>query len=179
MAINYDFGGRGEYEDTGDFGGGLSSLGAGSGAPTVMSDEALYQLTGSWEAAAALRDEQNNALNAYNWSQAAPTSVAAPTVTAPAADTTSNAGNVLSGNILAGASWNSTNNTLADQLTAVTGQPTLNTAVGGATTADTLNQLNTFIGSGGSFTPGATVFLQTGGVDMLQGVDQNTNCKQH
>jgi len=174
MAINYDFGGRGEYEDTGDFGGGLSSLGAGSGAPTVLSDEQLYQLTGSWDAAAALRDEQNNALNAYNWSQAAPTSVAAPTTTATAADTTSNAGNVLSGNILAGASWNSTNNTLADQLTAATGQQTLNTAVGGATTADTLNQLNTFIGSGGSFAPGATVFLQTGGVDMLQGVDQGT-----
>ena len=34
-----------------------------------MSDEELYQQTGSWEAAAALRDEQNNALNQYNWSQ--------------------------------------------------------------------------------------------------------------
>lgn len=44
-------------------------------APIVMSDEDLYQLTGSWEAAAALRDEQNNALNQYNWSQAAATPV--------------------------------------------------------------------------------------------------------
>ena len=64
-------------------------------APIVMSDEELYQLTGSWEAAAALRDEQNNALNQYNWAQAAaapatpaasPTPAepeAAPTYTAP------------------------------------------------------------------------------------------------
>ena len=88
--------------------------------------------------------------------------------------TQANAGNVLSGNILAGASWNSTNNTLADQLTASTGLQTINTAVGGATTADTLNQLNTFIDTGGSFAPGSTVFLQTGGVDMLYGVDDAT-----
>ena len=183
-----------------------------STAPEVMSDEDLYQMTGSWEAAAALRDEQNNALNQYNWSQPASDSGlnlandvgALPTVTSPTKDDTSyrpvetqtavfepplvdlgdgtfrtpggaiidsngypatgglptttvttnadtsNVGNVLSGNILAGASWNSTNNTLADQLTAATGQNTLNTAVGGATTADTLNQLNTFLDSGGS-----------------------------
>jgi len=38
-------------------------------APKVMSDEELYQLTGDWGKAAALRDEQNNALNQYNWSQ--------------------------------------------------------------------------------------------------------------
>jgi hypothetical protein len=43
--------------------------------PTVMSDEELYQLTGSWEQAAALRDEQNRALNEYNWSQGAASSV--------------------------------------------------------------------------------------------------------
>ena len=43
-------------------------------APTVMSDEDLYQQTGSWDAAAALRDQQNNALNQYNWSQPATTS---------------------------------------------------------------------------------------------------------
>ena len=40
-------------------------------APTMYSDEELYQQTGSWEAAAALRDEQNNALNQYNWNQPA------------------------------------------------------------------------------------------------------------
>ena len=126
-------------------------------APQVMSDEQLYQLTGSWEAAAALRDEQNRALNEYNWSQAAPTS-----------------GGMLSGNILAGASWNSLNPTLANQLTEATGQQTSNYAVGGATTADTLNQLNTFLAGGGAFDPNATVFLQTGGVDFIQGVDKNT-----
>ena len=87
---------------------------------------------------------------------------------------TNNTGNVLSGNILAGASWNSTNNSLVNDLTALTGLQTINTAVGGATSADTLNQLNTFIDAGGSFAPGSTVFLQTGGVDMLQGVDDAT-----
>ena len=118
--------------------------------------------------------------------------VASPLSTTPVADTTqttqvgglptttsdttatSNAGNVLTGNILAGASWNSINPTIADELTAATGQNTLNTAVGGATTADTLKQLNDFTASGGSFAPGSTVFLQTGGVDMLQGVDDAT-----
>jgi len=39
--------------------------------PAMLSDEALYQKTGSWEAAAAARDAQNNALNAYNNQQAA------------------------------------------------------------------------------------------------------------
>jgi hypothetical protein len=50
--------------------GGIVALAAG-GAPTVLSDEALFQKTGSWEAAAAARDAQNNALNAYNWQQQA------------------------------------------------------------------------------------------------------------
>jgi hypothetical protein len=174
MAIDYfaqQFG-RDEFEDT---------------APKVMSDEELYQLTGSWEAAAALRDEQNNALNQYNWSQPAavspPASTGALTQAATAVDNsavtgglpaTNNTGNVLSGNILAGASWNSTNNSLVNDLTALTGLQTINTAVGGATSADTLNQLNTFMDAGGSFAPGSTVFLQTGGVDMLQGVDDAT-----
>jgi len=126
-------------------------------APIVMSDEELFQLTGSWEAAAALRDQQYRALNEYNFSQAAPTS-----------------GGMLSGNILAGASWNSLNPTLAGELTAATGQETSNYAVGGATTADTLAQLNTYLDGGGRFDPTATVFLQTGGVDFLQGVDKAT-----
>jgi len=126
-------------------------------APIVNSDEELYQLTGSWEAAAALRDAQYNALNQYNASQPAPTT-----------------GGLLSGNILAGASWNSLNPTLAAELTAATGQETSNYAVGGATTTDTLNQLNTYIDGGGTFDSNATVFLQTGGVDFLQGVDKAT-----
>jgi len=83
-------------------------------------------------------------------------------------------GGLLSGNILAGASWNSLNPTLAGQLTEATGQETSNYAVGGATTADTLNQLNTYLAGGGQFDPNATVFLQTGGVDFLQGVDKET-----
>ena len=83
-------------------------------------------------------------------------------------------GGLLSGNILAGASWNSLNKTLGDELTAATGQASSNYAVGGATTSDTLNQLNTFLAGGGQFDPNATVYLQTGGVDFLQGVDKGT-----
>jgi len=50
--------------------GGIAGYAVG-GAPTMLSDEALYQKTGSWEAAAAARDAQNNAQNAYNWQQQA------------------------------------------------------------------------------------------------------------
>jgi hypothetical protein len=83
-------------------------------------------------------------------------------------------GGLLSGNILSGASWNSLNAALPEQLTQATGQQTSNYAVGGATTSDTLNQLNTYLAGGGQFDPNATVFLQTGGVDFLQGVDKGT-----
>lgn len=78
--------------------------------------------------------------------------------------------NVLSGNILAGASWNSINPTLASQLTEATGIPTSDYSVGATTSADTLKQLNDFTSAGGSFEPGATVFLQAGGADFLRGV---------
>lgn len=50
--------------------GGIVALAAG-GAPTMLSDEELFKQTGSWEAAAAARDAQNNALNQYNWAQQA------------------------------------------------------------------------------------------------------------
>jgi hypothetical protein len=79
----------------------------------------------------------------------------------------------LSGNILAGASWNSLNQTLGNQLTQFNGMPTFNTSVGGATTADTYKQLMDFINDGGSFDPNAIVYLQTGGVDFLNGVPKD------
>jgi hypothetical protein len=120
-----------------------------------MSDEDLFALTGDWNAAAALRDQQNIALNEYLWSQPAPTP-----------------SNVLSGNILAGASWHGLNTTLADELLRETGQSTTNVAVNGSTTGETLNQLNTFLANGGAFDPNATVYLQTGGVDFLLGYDK-------
>ena len=91
-----------------------------------------------------------------------------------AAATGGKSGGLLGGNILAGASWNSLNTTLGDQLTEATGQATTNVAVGGATTADTLNQLNTYLAGGGQFDPNATVYLQTGGVDFITGVDKDT-----
>jgi hypothetical protein len=53
--------------------GGLGSvvrMAAGT-PPAMLSDEALYQKTGSWDAAAAARDAQNNAMNQYTWQQAA------------------------------------------------------------------------------------------------------------
>ena len=91
-----------------------------------------------------------------------------------AAATGGKSGGLLGGNILAGASWNSLNTTLGDQLTQATGQATTNVAVGGATTADTLNQLNTYLAGGGQFDPNATVYLQTGGVDFINGIDKDT-----
>jgi len=50
--------------------GGIAGYAAG-GAPTILSDADLFAKTGSWEAAAAARDAQNNALNQYNWAQQA------------------------------------------------------------------------------------------------------------
>jgi len=81
-------------------------------------------------------------------------------------------GGLLSGNIMAGASWNSSNTALQNQLTEATGQQTSNYAVAGSTTTDTLNQLNSFLAGGGQFDPNATVFLQAGGVDFITGVDK-------
>ena len=45
--------------------------------PAMLTDEQLYQKTGDWKEAAALRDAQNNALNAYNWQQQADAATAA------------------------------------------------------------------------------------------------------
>ena len=92
----------------------------------------------------------------------------------PASTPATPAANVLSGNIMAGASWNSTNTALQDALTQATGQQTQNFAVPGSTTSDTLKQLNDFIGGGGLFGADTTVFLQAGGVDFLNGVDKGT-----
>jgi hypothetical protein len=81
-------------------------------------------------------------------------------------------GGLLGGNIMAGASWNSTNTALQNALTEATGQATTNVAIGGSTTSDTLKQLNTFLAGGGQFDPNATVYLQAGGVDFITGVDK-------
>jgi hypothetical protein len=51
---------------------------AGGTPPTMLSDEQLYQKTGSWEAAAAERDNQNRALNIYNDAQRLAAAVAPP-----------------------------------------------------------------------------------------------------
>ena len=81
--------------------------------------------------------------------------------------------NQLSGVILAGDSWlagddftNIANTALDENVT--------NTAIGGQTTADVLNQLNVFERDGGTFAPGSTVILSIGGNDLATGVDRNT-----
>ena len=51
-------------------GGGVPGY-ADGGPPKILTDEQLYQQTGDWNKAAALRDAQNNALNQYNWQQQA------------------------------------------------------------------------------------------------------------
>ena len=50
---------------------------AGGTPPAMLSDEQLFQKTGSWEAAAAARDQQNRALNIYNDAQRLATAVGA------------------------------------------------------------------------------------------------------
>lgn len=94
-------------------------------------------------------------------------SVSAPTSAFTAAST---ANNILGGVILAGDSWLAgTENTR--QISEQVGQPVTNVAVGGFTTQDTINQLNSFLQSGGQFAPNSTVMLDVGGNDLLQGTN--------
>ena len=53
---------------------------AGGTPPAMLSDEQLYQKTGSWEAAAAARDQQNRALNIFNDAQRLSTATYVPPV---------------------------------------------------------------------------------------------------
>jgi hypothetical protein len=189
-------------DDTGSLAGGLSSVAAPAPAPTAVASlpsyENAYAALGGKEATDNLAAQ----FRSMGMSEDAIGSVFSPYYQTPMVDTApvqnttadttaqdywnqqaaaqqaewerqADANRTLSGNILAGASWHSINPTLADELTQYTGQPTLNTAVGGASTADTLKQLDDFIGAGGSFAPGANVFLQQGGLDFINGVDPN------
>jgi hypothetical protein len=83
------------------------------------------------------------------------------------------AANMLGGTILAGDSWLSGEDKTALANTAF-GQNVSNVAVGGSTTQDALNQLNSFINNGGNFQTGSTVVLDIGGNDLLQGVSKDT-----
>ena len=51
---------------------------AGGTPPAMLTDEQLYQKTGSWEAAAAARDQQNRALNIFNDAQRLATATYVP-----------------------------------------------------------------------------------------------------
>jgi len=57
--------------------GGILKMATGT-PPAMLTDEQLYQKTGSWEAAAAERDNQNRALNIYNDAQRLAAAVAPP-----------------------------------------------------------------------------------------------------
>jgi hypothetical protein len=81
--------------------------------------------------------------------------------------------NVLGGIILGGDSFLSGDKAVND-IAAQTGQVVTNTAIGGQTSSDVLNQLDTFNSSGGTFAPGATVILNVGGNDLLSGMDAAT-----
>jgi hypothetical protein len=83
------------------------------------------------------------------------------------------ASNMLGGVILAGDSWLSGegNTAIANE---AFGQNVSNVAVGGSTTQDALNQLNSFISKGGNFQNGSTIVLDIGGNDLLQGVSKDT-----
>lgn len=83
------------------------------------------------------------------------------------------ASSMLGGTILAGDSWLSGADKTALANTAF-GQNVTNVAVGGSTTKDALNQLNSFLDKGGNFQTGSTVVLDIGGNDLLQGVDRST-----
>ena len=79
-------------------------------------------------------------------------------------------GNTLSGNILMGDSYMASNPTLANALKNLTGNSSQNVAVGGQSSDQTLNYLNNFLNSGGTFGQGSTAMLNTGVNDFL-----NTN----
>jgi hypothetical protein len=83
------------------------------------------------------------------------------------------AANMLGGTILAGDSWLAGADKTALANTAF-GQNVSNVAVGGSTTKDALNQLNSFINNGGNFQTGSTIVLDIGGNDLLQGVSKDT-----
>jgi hypothetical protein len=79
----------------------------------------------------------------------------------------------LGGIILAGDSFLSGDKAIND-IANQTGQVVTNTAIGGQTSSDVLNQLTAFNSNGGTFAPGATVVLNVGGNDLLGGIDAAT-----
>ena len=82
--------------------------------------------------------------------------------------------NQLSGVVLAGDSWLANNDLNTPYIQKELGStPVTNTAVGGSTSGDSLNQLNNFISGGGTFAPGTTVVLDAGGNDLLQGIPRD------
>jgi hypothetical protein len=167
MALNYDYGGRNEYEDSSPDDLGIGALTQAFSADTIAQDY--------WAQQAALQQaewERQAVAQQAEWERQAAARDAITTNTG-ALEQATTPSNVLSGVILAGDSWlsgddkTSIANTLFDQ-------PVTNTALGGQKTADVLNQLNVFERDGGTFAPGSTVVLSLGGNDLATGVDRGT-----
>ena len=127
---------------------GVGSTGIGVGGASIPTSIATNIDTGADGASGALSQVTNNA-------------------------STGAGNNVLGGIILAGDSFLSGDKAIND-IANQTGQVVTNTAIGGQTSSDVLNQLNTFNSSGGTFAPGATVVLNVGGNDLLGGIDAAT-----
>jgi hypothetical protein len=127
---------------------GVGSTGIGVGGALIPTSVATNIDTGAGGTSGALSQVANNTAGATN-------------------------NNVLGGIILGGDSFLSGDKAVND-IAAQTGQVVTNTAIGGQTSSDVLNQLNTFTANGGTFAPGATVILNVGGNDLLGGIDPAT-----
>lgn len=84
----------------------------------------------------------------------------------------------LSGFVMMGDSWLSSDPSLVDQLKLkYSGKQVQNVAIGGSTSSDTLAQLMDFIGSGGRFAQDTIVILNLGLNDFLQGYEHDVTKK--
>ncbi len=80
----------------------------------------------------------------------------------------------LNGFVMMGDSWLGSDGALANILSKNTDKDVHNVAIGGSTSENTLNQLNSFIATGGSFASGTTAIINLGINDFLQGKDRST-----
>jgi hypothetical protein len=119
--------------------GGLGSVirMAGGTPPAMLSDADLFTKTGSWEAAAAARDAQNNAMNQYTWQQQAAerdSAARAANITADAARLSGNTNTNANNNVVAPVDYNAL---ATNYVTTAAGNPNITTSdfITGANTA--------------------------------------------
>jgi hypothetical protein len=117
------------------------------------------------------------ALSQVNNTATTPTTGALTQATNTTPATTTPAGQ-LSGVVLAGDSWLANNALNTPYIQKQLGNtPVTNVAIGGTTSTQNLQQLNDFLAGGGSFAPGTTVVLDSGGNDLLTGVSADVVTK--